>query len=92
MRTKPTLAQLPASEAHVVLAQIKEAMEDAKALWMHVSSKIEGDYVVLFLVERLVTRGNETLVLGIDLDADEDRSFPLSSLKSVRQRVSAPQT
>ena len=92
MRTKPTLAQLPAAEARVVLAQIKEAMEDAKALWMHVSSKVEGDYVVLFLVERLVARGNETLVLGIDLDADEDRSFPLSSLKSVRQRVSAPQT
>ena len=86
MRTKPTLAQLPPAEARVVLAQIKEALEDAKSLWMHVSSKIEGDHVVLFRAERLLARGNETLVLGLDLDAEEARSFPLSSLRSVRQR------
>ena len=85
-KLKPTLTQLPGQDPRIVRADIERAIAQTQALWMHVSSKSQGDRVVLFQPERIAVRGSETLVLGTDLDAVEGRSFPLTSVKSVRVR------
>ena len=86
-RSKPKPAQPPPSEGASMRTQIEAAMNASQVLWMHVSSKTQGDRVVLFKPERITVRGNETLVLGTDVEGDEGRAFPLASVKAVRIRA-----
>lgn len=69
--------------------QVREAFLHAAArralVWIRVRSKTGGDRVVALLPERILERGADVALLGVDPDTQQNRSYPLANVLCVRR-------
>jgi hypothetical protein len=94
VRTSPTLRALlgmaPPAKDQAIVPQgpdeierrFKEAAARGTILLLRVSSKTSGERVVAVTPERVVARGEDTILLGVDATTLENRSYPLRNVIS----------
>ena len=77
---RPRPADLSEQPAPVVRKALDALALAQGTAWLRVRSKSQGERVVHMRVERLLSRGDETTVLGTDLDEELGRSFPIANV------------
>lgn len=80
----PKPADLATMPPEDVLAAFERAIASGSDLWLRVSSKSQGERAVHLRPERVLVRGNETTLLGTELETELGRSFPLPNVVAVR--------
>ncbi|MCA9605058.1 MAG: helicase-associated domain-containing protein [Myxococcales bacterium] len=75
------LAPQPPGEVRATFAM---AATSGAMVWLRISSKTGGDRVVRLQPERILERGDDVALLGVDPETEQNRSFPLANVLAVR--------
>jgi hypothetical protein len=79
----PLASELPSQPPEVVQQRFADAARKSTPVWLRVRSKSQGDRVVRLVPERVLTRGKDVALLGMDADDEQSRSFPLANVIAV---------
>lgn len=79
----PPLASLEPQPPDEVRGVFLRAAARGTPVWLRVRSKTGGDRVVALVPERILDRGADVALLGVDPETEQNRSFPLANVLCV---------